>query len=70
MLSARDEGEDPIEARRAKKGREPYPRVSPLRNMPQGFRQAYTPTLKGKYADPQPVPRRSRGTSSRPSAIC
>ena len=50
VLSARDEGDDPIKARRDKKGRGQRPPVT-FRQATEAFRKAYTPTLKGKYAD-------------------
>ena len=50
VLSARDEGDDPILARRDKKGRGQRPPVT-FRQATEAFRKAYTPTLKGKYAD-------------------
>ena len=50
VLSARDEGDDPIEARRDKKGAATEPPVT-FRQATEAFRKAYTPTLKGKYAD-------------------
>ena len=51
VLSARDEGEDPIEARRAKKGRSRERPPVTFKQSTEVFRKAYTPTLKGKYAD-------------------
>jgi hypothetical protein len=59
VLSARDEGDDPIEARRDKKGRGHRPPVT-FKQYTGVFRKAYTPTRKGKYADPQLV-RADRG---------
>jgi integrase len=50
VLSARDEGDDPIEARRDKKGRGHRAPVT-FKQATAAFRKAYTPTLKGKYAD-------------------
>jgi integrase len=51
VLSARDEGEDPIEARRDKKGRGRERPPVTFKQSTEVFRKAYTPTLKGKYAD-------------------
>lgn len=51
VLSARDEGDDPIEARRDKKGRGRERPPVTFKQATEAFRKAYTPTLKGKYAD-------------------
>ena len=50
VLSACDEGEDPIKARRVKKGKA-YKAPITFKQATAAFRAAYTPTLKGKYAD-------------------
>ena len=50
FFGACDEGEDPIKARRVKKGKA-YKAPITFKQATAAFRAAYTPTLKGKYAD-------------------
>jgi hypothetical protein len=50
VLSARDESDDPLEARRAKKGEPQGRKAVTFRQKAEAVRDVYTPTLKHKYA--------------------